>query len=372
MESKSNQKNLASQDIWEIKWFTNILFWGVSLSILTAIIILAANYQFYTFSLSKEGLSNFLELMSLPIGILTGTTIILGFIATIHRSKQAAESIKQTEQSLEHSNKLFKAQQAQNNFANYYKHKEEFDRFLEQKRKQLRSNLEESNCLNHYIIQLYQNNQVMYPLLFPNNSEAKGSILNKDAKEIPYIENTKNIYFKWKDTISKIYEDCYKLVYNFNSETCFQNYVIEEREEYINFKQNFNKLLLKLNQIRQDISSSLGFEIRKKHVSKNHTSEVQHSDYEWNFIAKVILDNISELLKFANYNHLLDSIKNDLEYLIYDSHKISTKYEFRTLKIPKGNTTTKYLAFGDQANIQKMENELLIQYDKYCERKRQL
>lgn len=69
--------------------------------------------------------NNLLEFFKVPIRLLAATLSIIGLIALAHRSEQSAKQIKLSE--------------SQNNFSNYYKHREEFENHIrkanEKKRK---------------------------------------------------------------------------------------------------------------------------------------------------------------------------------------------------------------------------------------------
>ena len=103
---------MPRRSIWELKSFRWVFIISLFLIILLANKILEVNFGGYSISFEAKAIGNFIDAMRLPLGILSGMIIVLGFIATIHRSKQAAENIKQS--------------QSQNNFANYYKHQEIF------------------------------------------------------------------------------------------------------------------------------------------------------------------------------------------------------------------------------------------------------
>lgn len=65
--------------------------------------------------------NNLLEFFKVPIRLLAATLSIIGLIALAHRSEQSAKQIKLSE--------------SQNNFSNYYKHREEFIKNFEDKQK---------------------------------------------------------------------------------------------------------------------------------------------------------------------------------------------------------------------------------------------
>ncbi|OOE61081.1 hypothetical protein [Salinivibrio kushneri] len=60
--------------------------------------------------------NNLLEFFKVPIRLLAATLSIIGLIALAHRSEQSAKQIKLSE--------------SQNNFSNYYKHREEFENHI--------------------------------------------------------------------------------------------------------------------------------------------------------------------------------------------------------------------------------------------------
>ncbi|EJG1583068.1 hypothetical protein CIF45_RS22770, partial [Vibrio parahaemolyticus] len=92
--------------------------WGVvvalSLFSLVLAFIIVANSELDV-DLSFTGFNNFLTVFRVPLGILALIIPIVALLAANHRSEQTKEQIRVTNQ--------------QNNFANYYKHIEEYEKY---------------------------------------------------------------------------------------------------------------------------------------------------------------------------------------------------------------------------------------------------
>ena len=72
----------------------------------------------YGFSPTADGFNNFLHDFKFPIGVLAMLIPVMALLATNHKSEQAREEIK--------------AAESHNNFVNYYKHIEEFEKFSDE------------------------------------------------------------------------------------------------------------------------------------------------------------------------------------------------------------------------------------------------
>jgi hypothetical protein len=98
-----------------IVWVTFILITGIAL----LLIIIANSSINYQLCGSAECYNNFITLFKLPLGILSLLIPIGAIFAVQHRSEQSIAQIKTSE--------------GQNNFVNYYKHLEEFGKYLKTK-----------------------------------------------------------------------------------------------------------------------------------------------------------------------------------------------------------------------------------------------
>lgn len=100
-----------------IVWFAVLVLLVLSL-IISGIIIY---YSPLTLDLSSDGFNYFVSVFRFPLGILTLIIPIVALLAANHRSEQTKEQIRITG--------------IQNNFANYFKHLEEFIKHLEKQPK---------------------------------------------------------------------------------------------------------------------------------------------------------------------------------------------------------------------------------------------
>ena len=122
-----------------------------------------------------------------PLNIISTTAIILGFYVTIHRSKQAAHIIKQST--------------SQNNIANYYKHREEFFKYLD--------TIEDKHNVK------FVNRIKLYESIYPNNSLESGHKHESDrnAKDVEYFSNNIDAVRRLKKLASALYDE-YKTEYD--------------------------------------------------------------------------------------------------------------------------------------------------------------
>lgn len=95
-----------------IVWLTIVIL--ASLSIILGWVITC--HSEINLDLSYEGMNNFIAVFRLPLGISALIIPIVALLAANHRSEQTKEQIK--------------VANAQNTFSNYYKHIEEFDKYI--------------------------------------------------------------------------------------------------------------------------------------------------------------------------------------------------------------------------------------------------
>lgn len=95
-----------------ILWFVVIILFSIACMV-SVIIIFNSNLQI---SLDYNGFNNFVEIFKVPLGILAIIITFIAFLATAHRSAQTKEQILSSNR--------------QNVFSNYYKHIEEFEKYI--------------------------------------------------------------------------------------------------------------------------------------------------------------------------------------------------------------------------------------------------
>ena len=160
-----------------LKSFTQLpLFWIIlTLSLLlsssiTYIIIRKSNL---IWNWDYIGFNFLIEIFKVPFSIMAIALTIVAILATMHRSAQTKEQIL-------NSNK-------QNAFSNYYKHIEEFEKYMNTTIK--------SNSLN------FGNLRFTHRMLFPNSFQG---IYNVDGS---YLELVEDEYSKIKDLLQKFNQD---------------------------------------------------------------------------------------------------------------------------------------------------------------------
>lgn len=145
-----------------LKSFTELpIFWGtfISLSILalisTILIIINSNLEWL---LDYKGFNYFVEIFKVPLSIMALMITFVAILATMHRSSQTKELIIITNK--------------QNSFSNYYKHIEEFEKYMD-------------SVFSHSTV-ICKNLRLTHRYLFPNSVDGDYSI---DRDFLFVIEN---------------------------------------------------------------------------------------------------------------------------------------------------------------------------------------
>ncbi|KAB8051620.1 hypothetical protein GCN78_11385 [Janthinobacterium rivuli] len=81
------------------------------------------------FSMTSAGLNNAAEYFKIPLAILAIGLTFIGIYGANHRSEQTKKQIERALTQIELSNSQMKITKEQNNFSNFYKHIEEFDKY---------------------------------------------------------------------------------------------------------------------------------------------------------------------------------------------------------------------------------------------------
>lgn len=104
-------------------------FWiAVGLSVLLALII-AAKESSTPFDFSGAGFNQLIELYKVPLGILATGLAIIGIFGANHRSEQTKRQIQRTSHQIDLTTRQIDLSRDQNNFSNYFKHIEEFEKY---------------------------------------------------------------------------------------------------------------------------------------------------------------------------------------------------------------------------------------------------
>lgn len=170
-------------DLNERKWFhPEIGFFDLKIVRATIIVITCASIVIslliifnsdLKMNLSYIGWNNFITFFKVPLGILAILIPLGAIYATHHRSIQTLEQMKQTRMQL-------KMTASQNEFSNYYKHLEEFEKY----------------CREHCDKNVYQHRRSLYQLSFPNSRESHYSA-NKE-----FIESVDHLIFELACTVN--------------------------------------------------------------------------------------------------------------------------------------------------------------------------
>lgn len=122
--------------------------------------------------LTSEGFNRAASYLKVPLGLLTVSIPLLALLAANHRSAQTKQQMELTRRQIERTDKQIKLTSDQNNFANYYKHIEVFEKF----------------CKDRFETPekfVFKNMRALHNFLFPNAR-------NGDFKADPNVVNAFN------------------------------------------------------------------------------------------------------------------------------------------------------------------------------------
>ena len=159
-----------------VLWIVVTLLFAVAIFI-AIIIILNSNL---TWSADYHGFNSFVEIFKVPLSILAIIITYSAFLATIHRSSQTREQILITNK--------------QNTFSNYFKHIDEFEKYI-------------NTTFKHKVIS-FKNIRATHNYLFPKAFEGDYSI-NKD-----FLVVIENEYDEIKEPLEKFTSEGEKSIFN--------------------------------------------------------------------------------------------------------------------------------------------------------------
>jgi hypothetical protein len=250
-----------------VVWFA-ISFLLVASAITSGVIIY---HTPLVLDLSSHGFNFFVSVFRFPLGVLTLIIPIVALLAANHRSEQTKEQIRITG--------------VQNNFANYYKHLEEFIKYLDKQKGC--ENIAGSRYIHRM---LYPNSQfgdyglcekllinwelanLLTPKLLNNYpSDYMESIRDEDLNEYISTVNTLSSYL-YEGVLDK--QEKYKkgsaLESDHNSECSFQKTYLSQSLELIANVKNVTTILDKLCHFSVKYEALLNEELNKQFVQSNY------------------------------------------------------------------------------------------------------
>ncbi len=106
-------------------------FWtAIGLCSLTVIAIATKAFAL-SFDFSGDGFNRLIDLYKVPLGILATGLAVIGILGANHRSEQTKRQIQRTSHQIDLTTKQIELSRDQNNFSNYFKHIEEFEKYRE-------------------------------------------------------------------------------------------------------------------------------------------------------------------------------------------------------------------------------------------------
>lgn len=142
------------------------------LSIFSATVIILNKNTTLTFNLSYEGFNNLLTLLKFPIGVLALLIPTVAVLVANHRSEQTKAQMKLTNHQISLTEKQLLNVQNNNNFSNYFKHAEEFEKYI--------SNFKNDNPVTVNFL----NPRKLHGKIFPNSKGGDYSACQKFETEI--------------------------------------------------------------------------------------------------------------------------------------------------------------------------------------------
>jgi hypothetical protein len=210
-----NEKSLFSLSEF---WLSLIL--PIVVSIIVAIIIFQ-NSNLKP-DLSYEGFNNLINIYKVPLAILALLFPLVALVASNHRSRQSAAQLE--------------SGRSQNNFSNYYKHRESFHDML------VRLEIK-------YDVTFFDSDS-LYKILFPDNSPVD-LIYSLQKQENNFIQETRDLLHSWIDDSCDIEEtteggiDSYDLIKLFYERISSINERLKFRPNsgvYINWTRKYKHL----------------------------------------------------------------------------------------------------------------------------------
>lgn len=115
---------VPNRRIVETKYFQSVMAVGIVLFFLSGTAILISDYEYLRWDFSSSGFNYLVfELYKVPLYILSGTLVLIGFLSIDHRSFQTAKQIEQ-------SMSQIRLTSENNKLTSYFKHRESFFEFL--------------------------------------------------------------------------------------------------------------------------------------------------------------------------------------------------------------------------------------------------
>ncbi|MCF2909971.1 hypothetical protein L1285_16750 [Pseudoalteromonas sp. DL2-H2.2] len=146
------------------------IFWiALTVPLMLFLLVGSLYWKGYEFSWTKEGIDTFFEISKVPLYFLSSVIPFLILAARIHGTRQVEEQIKVTQEN--------------NIFTNYYKHRELFDKFID-------DNIDDFKHI--------ESSEALYKFLYPDNN-SKNFTLNS-----PIIDHHNAIYHFYRQLIDEI------------------------------------------------------------------------------------------------------------------------------------------------------------------------
>lgn len=157
---------------FELKFVQRTILTILFLALASCATIMASSATELTFNPSFEGFNNSLNIFKFPIGVLAILIPAIALLVANHRSEQTKAQMLLTKSQLEAAN-------SHNNFSNYFKHTEEFEKYLNA----YHSNDDDTEK-NSVTPPKFKYPRRLHKNLFPNAKHGNYSVRNDFPEEI--------------------------------------------------------------------------------------------------------------------------------------------------------------------------------------------
>lgn len=150
----SPEKSLFSLPV--VRWCAAVsAFIAVGISV-----IIACNLTEYPFDFTGDGFNKFAEFYKVSAAFLAIGFTLVGLCAANHRSEQTKKQIERTASQIDLTNNQITLTKVQNNFSNYYKHIEEFEKY----------------CKDHSNKEIHKSTpRKLHRVIFPESNSSTGN-----------------------------------------------------------------------------------------------------------------------------------------------------------------------------------------------------
>ncbi|MBV7433913.1 hypothetical protein KRX19_02645 [Cardiobacteriaceae bacterium TAE3-ERU3] len=347
----------------------------ILISLISSFIITINSKKIYI-DFSYNGFNSFIEIYRFSLGILALLIPLVALLAANHRSEQTKKQIE--------------VANSQNNFTNYFKHLEEFEKYIEKSDYKHEVNITklhieifpqsklgdfsidyniielisqeiENNILHIKELIFEHNNQIEYIDSCTNEITSFFSIIGSNDKNIIFNEEDNFIYFSNKNR-EKISSKDFLYFYD---EALEKYNIARNYRNHLSNTEEFNELI---NTIRTTYETLIFAEDNKKEKIikelENKINKIELGNKVKNLFKKIHVIPIEIIIEIpGNLNNALKSIITDREVYINNDYMYESRLNRISSILNKYTAILEYLIysyeFSDQYDIERIDNILI-------------